>query len=420
MKTIQTNHIIANLFSCTKQVVWILALLVVGSCTDDFEEINTNKNQPADASVKSIMGGVQYFTFAEPRFVTWRGNLIYTSNFANQFTTNVKGSWWAGGDAYSNNTGYTNAVFDKSYTKSSLNLRNLLIKYQEAEDTNGQAVTKIIMAYFYQKMTDIFGDVPYKALTVAALEVDAPSYDRQQDIYKGILEDLKTQMDAIASSTTAIEGAEGDFVYQGDPQKWKAFANTLRLRMALRSREAFTDAGDAAFINGVITDCLANPLIDMSNDGTMLRSRTKLISANLDGGFEDIYWGFGGRGSKWIFTERIIALMRDNNDPRLAAMATEAENGGYAGGQVNARVAPEWDDMSKPSAKIIGTAFDAIEDQVPLQLVTAAESYFLQAEAALLGFGGDANALYQSGIEASVKHWGATIGTFLADEAIAT
>lgn len=416
------NLITKNVFSIkTRHLGFILILITsIFSCTDDYEEINRNPNLPTNANAENLLGGTQYFTFAEPRFVAWRGNLLYSSQFANQFTTNVAGSWWAGADFYTNNQGWTNGVFDQSYKKSSINLRGLLIKYNELSDTNGQAMTKIMMSLFFQKMTDMFGNVPYSDVIVPEIEVLAPTYNTQKDIYRNILEDLKNQMDVIGSSTTAIQGSAGDFIYGGDPQKWKVLANTLRLRMALRSRDAFNADGESAFIDGVINDCLSNPLIDDSNEATLSRSRTPLINANLDGGLEDVYWGFGGLGSKWVLSERYISLLRDNNDPRLQQIATEAENGGYAGSYVNIRTAPAWEDMSKPSEKIIGTAFDAIENQVGVMILTAAESHFLQAEAALLGYPGDANASYQAGILSSMEFWGATPGSFITTEPIAT
>lgn len=402
--------------------------LVVGSlfssCTDDFEEINTNPNLPAVASSETLLAGVEYNTFAEPRYVSWRGNLLFSSQFANQFTTNVTGSWWAGADFYGYNVGWTDAVFDQSYKKSGLNLRNLLINYEEIGDQNGQAMVKIMMSLFHQKMTDVFGDIPYSDVIVSSLEVEPPLYDTQSDIYRGILGDLKTQMNAIGSSTAVIDGAGGDFIYGGDPQKWKALANTLRLRMALRSRDAFIADGDQAFVDDVINDCLANTLIDITNEATLIRSRSSLINSNLDGGFEDVYWGFGesgsGSGSTWVLTDRYINLLQDNNDPRLTEIATTNSTGGYSGGFVNARSAVVWDDSSKPSEKIVGTGVDQIENQVPIMVLSAAESNFLQAEAALLGFGGTANDLYQRGILASMAFWGANPGSFLADEAIAT
>ena len=307
-------------------------------------------------------------------------------------------------------------------------MRNLLLKYIDLNDKNGQAMAKITMSYFHQKMTDMFGNIPYSEVIVPKLEVDPPAYDSQKSIYKAIMEDLKVQMDNIGASNTTIDGANGDFVYNGDPQKWKAFANTLRLRLALRSRDAFNAEGENTYIDAIITDCLANPLIDASNEATLYRSRTSLVNANLDGGFEDVYWGFGTgengtgpTGSKFVITERIISLMRDNNDPRLPEIATEAENGGYQGGFVNKREAPSWNNLSKPTEKIVGTAFDEIQNQRPVMLLTAAESYFLQAEAALLGYSGNAaNSLYQQGILASINFWGANPGTFINNEPIAT
>ncbi|MDO5978104.1 SusD/RagB family nutrient-binding outer membrane lipoprotein [Flavivirga spongiicola] len=410
----------------TFSIVLVLGLLL-SSCTDDFEQINVNPNLPAEATSASLLGAVEYFTFAEPRFVTWRGNLLTTSQFSHQFSTKVAGSWWSGSDNYTPDPAWGNVTFDKSFTRSGLIMRNLLIQYGNENDANGQAMMKIIMSLFHQRATDNFGSIPYSEVILPQLEVDPPKYDTQKDIYKAILEDLKSQMDALGSSTTTIGGAAGDFIYEGDPQKWKVLANTLRLRMALRSRDAFNADGESAFIDGVIADCLSNTLIDGTNEATLTRSEGALTNANLDGGFEDVFWGFGAgaggtgvTGSKWILTEKLVAFMRDNNDPRLTQIATEAENGGYSGGFINSRTAAVWEDVSKPSERIVGTAFDEISGMAPVMVLTAAESYFLQAEAALLGYGGDANSLYQSGILASISFWGADAGTFIADEAIAT
>jgi len=395
------------------------------SCTNDFEEINTDLNNPVSAPIDGIMAGVQYFEFAEPRFLTWRGNLIYSSQFANQFSYNYAGAWF-GADAFQNNQGWTNAVFDNSYTKVTLNTRNLLNHYEEAGDTNGAAVSRIMMSWFFQKMTDIYGDVPYSELigNTAILENPRPSYDNQKEIYRGILNDLQIQIAAIGSSTSIIEGADGDYVYQGDPQKWKAFANTLRLRMALRSRDAYIADGEQSFIDGVINECLSNALIDNSNGAYLKRSTSPLILSFLDGGFEDIYHGFGGIGSKFTIAKRYIDMLQDNNDPRLSQVAEPSVNGGiYNGSAIGSRNPISRDDLSNPSSLIIGSSTTDVESIVPIKVLSSAESYFLQAEAAVLGYGGNANALYQSGISASMTYWGveaSDASNFINTESIAT
>ncbi|MHA7056253.1 SusD/RagB family nutrient-binding outer membrane lipoprotein [Aquimarina sp. M1] len=405
-------------------VGFLILLIISASCTEDFEEINTNPVSPETATVEGIMAGVQYFEFAEPRFLSWRGNLIYTSQFANQFSYNAEGSWFAG-DAYQNNQGYTNAIFDASYQKVSLNIRNLLGTYNDLGDGNGAAVTKIMMSWFYQKMTDIYGDIPYSEVIGDELILNdpQPKYDAQKEIYTDLLNELKTQMDEIGSSSEIIAGAEGDFIYNGDPQKWKAFANTLRLRIAIRSRDAFIQAGEQSLIDDVINDCLANTLIDSSNEALLKKSESALILSFLDGGFEDIYWGFAGLGSKWVFSDRFMSLLNDNNDPRLSEMADPSPNGTFEGTAISLRGIIPRADLAIPSQKIIGTSTTDVINVVPTQILTAAESYFLQAEAALLGYPGNPQALYQEGIRASMNFWGVDAGdieTFIANQSIAT
>lgn len=406
-------------------ISFVASTLFLG-CTDDFEEINKNPYSPTTAPVAGVMAGVQYYEFAEPRFLTWRGNLIYSSQFANQFSYNYSGAWF-GADAYQNNQGWTNAVFDNSYKKVTLNSRNLLKSYTDAKDANGVAVTKIMMSWFFQKMTDIFGNVPYSEVIGAELILENPKpvYDSQATIYKDIMDDLKTQINAIGASTTVINGAEGDYVYQGDPQKWKAFANTLRLRMALRGRDAFIADGDQTYIDQVINECLSNPLIGESNQALLKRSTSSLILSFLDGGFEDVYHGFGGVGSKFTFAKRYIDLLNNNNDPRLQTIAVPSINGSdYVGSAIGSRSQLSRDDLSSPSSLIIGNSTTDVEEMVPIKVLSASESYFLQAEATLLGYGGgNANDLYQMGIKASMNFWQVATSDasdFITNEPIAT
>lgn len=414
-----------NITSTFSKAVLLFSLLIFAGCTDKFEEINTDPVELQNATIEGIMAGVQYFEFAEPRFLTWRGNIIYSSRFAHQFSYNAAGTWF-GSDVYQNNQGWTDAMFDASYQKVALNARNLLKNYNERGDASGAAVANIMMSFFYQKMTDIFGDVPYSAVIGDQLQVEdaTPQYDAQQDIYRAIIEDLGTQINAIGNATDLIAGAEGDYVYGGNPQNWKAFANTLRLRMALRSRDAFNAAGEAAFIDGVIADCLNNTLIDESNQALINKSSSALILSFLDGSFEDVYWGFGGLGSKWVFSDTYINLLVNNNDPRVDEMADPAvDDGLHRGSPVLGRTFAARDNVSTVSSKIIGTSTTDIGDILPTQVLTAAESHFLQAEAALLGYGGDAQTSYVNGISASMRFWGvdaADITTFTTTEAIAT
>ncbi len=407
-------------------LVVLLPLLhvLMTACTDQFEELNTDPVNPQVGTIDGFMAGVQYFEFTEPRFVAWRGNLIYTSHFANQFSYGAAGDFFGEINGYSNNQSWTDGIFDASYQRVSGNLRNLLGAYLDRGDAEGAAVTRIMMSWFYQKMTDMYGDIPYSDVIGSELRLENPltAYDPQQAIYRGIIESLTEQMDVLNGATATIAGSNGDYVYGGNPQSWRAFANTLRLRMAIRARDAFLAAGEQGFVDGVITDCLNNPLIDESNEALVQRSRTALELSFLDGGFEDVWHSFGA-GGKWVLADRFANRLQQTNDPRLFEMADPGPMGGYNGASVVSRAPVPLDNLAIPSVKIVGVSGTDLTGQLSVQLLTAAESYFLQAEAALLGFSGNANALYQNGIMASMNFWGvpqAAIDTYLANEAAAT
>lgn len=402
----------------------VTIVLLMAACTNDFEEINADPVNSQQGTIDGFMAGVQYFGFSEPRFVAWRGNLIYSSHFANHFSYGAAGDFFGEINAYSNNQGWTDGVFDASYQRVSGNLRNLLGAYILEGDEVGAAVTRIIMSWFYQKMTDIYGDIPYSEVIGSELRLENPltTYDPQQEIYRGIINDLTEQMNIIGSSTQAFSGDAGDYVYAGNPQSWRSFANTLRLRMAIRAREAFIQAGDQVFIDGIITDCLNNPLINESNEALILRSRTALELSALDGGFEDVWHSFGP-GGEWVLADRLANTLQNNNDPRLFEMADAGPDGGYNGAPVVSRNPVPRNNLAIPSIKIVGLSNTDLTGQLPVQLITAAESFFLQAEAALLGFNGSASDLYQDGIEASMNYWGvpaSDIQNYLSNEASAT
>ena len=74
------------------------------------------------------------------------------------------------------------------------------------------------------------GDVPYSE---AANDIDQPKYDTQKDIYYTIFEELKDAVSKLDESAANNVGSY-DLIYGGDATKWKKFANSIRLRMAVR------------------------------------------------------------------------------------------------------------------------------------------------------------------------------------------
>lgn len=104
---------------------------------------------------------------------------------------------------------------------------------------NQSVVARILQQYIFWTITDRWGDVPYSE---ALIGNPTPKYDKQEDIYKGMISALKAAVTQFDNSSIIT----GDIAYGGNVAKWKKLANSLRMLMALRLSERFPGANDYA------------------------------------------------------------------------------------------------------------------------------------------------------------------------------
>ncbi len=108
-------------------------------------------------------------------------------------------------------------------------------------NNNQIAIARIIKAFYFWTITDTWGDAPYsEALTGG--ENKFPKYDKQEDIYKGVLSELKV---AVAQFDGGV-ALKGDIVYGGDIVKWKKLANSIRLLVSMRMSKKYPGSGQFA------------------------------------------------------------------------------------------------------------------------------------------------------------------------------
>ncbi|ELR72149.1 hypothetical protein C900_01891 [Fulvivirga imtechensis AK7] len=454
-----------------------LGLVLMMSCTSDFNELNQRPGAVTadEASGRYFLTNPQFNLFAPNRYPYWRGPLIHGDRYAGHFCFGFEGSWWTDELGYAYHGEYTNATWDwlESYLRDLDNYLDLTATGGDFENEKMHAVGLILKGLYYQKYTDIFGEIPYKQ--AGNPDIITPKFDTQKDIYVGILDQLDEAMTLIGEATNtgnAIEDlADNDLYYGGDLQRWKRLANTLKLRIALRAY----GASGADFANGAITEALANPLIETQDESALL-IKDQVISQWGSAAYGDVWHNFG-LGSNWTVSKTLIDYLRDNNDPRLGKYAVPADGGTFTipkpenGAEQKALdlmltnlddagvpyttsevevdgetkievVMPEnihyvgqpsrlnltsyyfanYSFFSKP-AEIITKAKNSGEI-FPELILTSAEAYFLRAEAAVRGFGGgDANTLYQEGIRQGMLLWEVAeedITEFLINSAIAT
>ena len=137
-----------------------------------------------------------------------------------------------------------------SYAGDLYDLQNIIIKNTD-DDTKPQqllnganenqiAIARILKAYIYWKITDRWGDIPY----TDALKGDPNvTFDTQETIYKALITEMT---EAVAQFTAGGAAIKGDIIYGGDIAKWKKFANSCRMLMALRLSKVYPGAAEYA------------------------------------------------------------------------------------------------------------------------------------------------------------------------------
>lgn len=137
------------------------------------------------------------------------------------------------GDKYYMMQAPSTSYFLDFYSTAIKNWREM--EYQAAqkpEYQNMQAVAKIWGAFLFQRMTDLYGNVPYTEAGYGFRQnIYKPKYDTQESIYADLIDQVKEGISLLNADKPAIEG---DLFYNGDIDQWKKFGNSLLLRLGMR------------------------------------------------------------------------------------------------------------------------------------------------------------------------------------------
>lgn len=385
--------------------------LALGACERKLDELNTNPNNSQVGNPAYILTGAERSNITRLFDVPINqdgGELIIQHWAKVQYTDE---------DRYAFRPGSYQSIWDGFYAGGLQDFAELIREGQASNNPNIQAVGMIMKNYFFSVLTDTYGDIPYSEALRLSENILTPKYDAQQDIYTGMLAELKA-----ANALIKVGGAtvSGDAIYGGDMAKWQRFGNSLRLRLAMR-----------------IVD--ANPTLARTEIAEVLNGTTPVISSNA----ETAQFPFLNSASNYnpIYTNRltrddhrvsrtVTSYLSRLSDPRLAVYADPAQcaaptgpdsTGLYRGipnGLTNANVAKLGPLCS--SSKV-GNAF--LKADAPGVLMTYAEVLFFKSEAIARGIvTGDAKTEYENAIQASMAQYGlsaAAAATYIAQPNVA-
>jgi len=368
----------------------LLVLALVGtlgltSC-NKFLDVNENPNNPETATPSLLLPTVE----AAISQVIGNSFQVYGNIWGQYWTQNPTSSQYRSIDRYQ----VLNTAMDRSWLilyRSALNNAELIINSNEAANDNYKGIAYLLKAYTFQVATDAFGDIPLSEALKANGNLN-PKYEAQAVVYDSIFNYIDKGL-ALLATPQAVPVSTQDMIFNGDLDKWKAFANTLKLRAYLRISNV--DASKAA---AGIKALYAKNAAFLDQDASITYTTT--------GGNENPFYNemVGlGKTQNVVASGTVIQAFVKNNDPRRFSFYNKLSGQDTIAfilqGDFNANSAKL---VSSPSPLVGGRAVDPTSATAPVKLFSAAESKFLQAEAVVKGWGtGDAKALFESGITTS-------------------
>lgn len=426
----------------------VLSVTLLGSCTDYLVELNENPNgaEPSNAHPNLVL----------PTVLSEAGKLYLNLGYqdlAGVMQHTQKDGWNGGHNNYdwegSNNW---NGYYDI--------LRNNKFVLERSEDLGyemHQGVALVMKSFLFGLMADLWGDIPYtEALLAQEGGTMTAKYDRQEDVYMGVLADLERANQLLskpAAQYTAQLGSN-DLYFNGNPAKWQRFANSLALRYYMRLSHKVPQVAQAG-IERIAQNPTTYPIIlTAADDVTMGFPGTNAGDSwpfNLT--FDSSDQGTNFRRIKMAHT--LVEHMRAEQDPRLGVWAQRVQipisvdaslpTGTDAVIDGVRKISPDRlaamganideinqnpDFVGIPTSLVGPQAFNLSPDvnqsarnphvswlndmyrqtTGPLlraRLLSAVEVNLILAEAALKGWNtGNPQALYEAGVKASFDTWG--------------
>jgi len=397
--------------------ILLFSLLVAVSCDNNFEEINTDPNNPTTVPSSLLIPGVvrtaqnrSYSTFVGGDMgACWSqqfGKIQYNDEERYLPRNGVIQSVWDDFYAGAGTLGTTGVISD------ALSMYNIAVA---EENNNMQGVALTLQAYGFLFLTDAFGSIPFSQAIKASEGIILPVYDSQEDVYFGTDEfdgvlDMLDKAIALLGTSGTIDSTN-DILYKGNANLWKKFASSLKFRALMRvSGKANVSSELQALVN-------AGNLFNSNDEDAKLVYLSAQPSANPL--YETIVYG---TRNEWKVGEVMIDLLSGSQDPRLPIYAQEIKDGGYRGKEAGYTDLPT-DDWNVDNTSALGEFY--LKPELPGFFISYPELKFLMAEAAVKGYisGGSnlANSNYIEGIRASLEFNEITaseIGDFLSERTL--
>ncbi|MGV3587959.1 MAG: SusD/RagB family nutrient-binding outer membrane lipoprotein [Adhaeribacter sp.] len=365
------------------------------SC-ENFLDINQDPNNPSTSTpALTLPAG-----FGELGYILGNQFQFLGNYFAQHWTQAGAANQYCDLELYQmTSSDYDDRVWGELYAGALNDFKYVADQGNENNSPNYAAIGEIMQVYTLQVITDAWGDVPFTS-ALQSLTNLTPEYQSQEEIYTGLI----TMLDAAIAKIDddASVAGKDDIIFGGDMSLWRKFANTLKLKLYLRQAYVKPQVAEA----GIKAMYAANAqFLEMGEtadvefvDQTQNRNPFFQTQVTFRGGVDV------------VASNTALEFLQSVNDARIDKFYAPAEagtnQGKFAGIDQGVECTPARQGLQATNYSKPGPAVASANSAVPL--ISAAESYFLQAEAVARGWGSGATAasLYEQGIRASFDYLG--------------
>ncbi len=370
-----------------------LALFLLPGCDKDFEETNVNPNEAETVTPNLLLP----HAIESAVDLYWGGLTTYSlgQDIGNLFAQHWARIQYTDVDRYIISQDIIDNSWRDFYIESLADFQRIYALSEESDNANYTAVALIMRSWVFSLLTDVYGDIPYTGALQGLSNELSPAYDAQQDVYAGMIADLKAASDMIDETEIS-----GDILFDNQMAKWKMFANSLSLRLLNRMLEKPNASIDAqAEMERILNSPAQYPVFTSNDDMAALQYLPAQPNNN------PINQNRITRDDHRV-SATLVDKLKSLNDARLTIYANLPEDGDEYVGVPNGLQASEANALGLSKTSKVGSYFTAAT--APAMLMSYAELLFIKAEAAYKGVAaaGDAAQNYTNGIKASFQQYG--------------
>lgn len=386
----------------------ILVLSLTAACTSSFEDINTNHHEATDGMMETDNLKVgAFFSEMEERVVLFddgTGDALSSDYQVSQGLSGdiysgyvaPTGTWRSGrhNGSYYFVDGWYNQMFTRGFAEVMPAWQKIKEASVEMKMPQVKALADIVKVEAMHRVADTYGPIPYTNYGSGSI---GNKYDKLDVVYSAFFNELDSAIDVLTpyaeAGSTILQ--DYDFIYDGDVANWVRFANTLRLRLAMRIVYA-----NPLLAKQEAEKSTSNPIGVIEQ----VSQRAELLHSKLNYFHPDYDIAYNFNAGEIRMSASMDSYMNGYKDPRLSAyFKIAAIDGKYHGVRLGV--------MNMSPDKYAGNEISNLnvnKTTTPIVWMTAAESYFLRAEGAIRGWnmGGTAASFYNDGIKISFSENG--------------